>query len=263
MSRGRYSAILIIIFIGFINCQPGERVTEVIDGDTFVLDDSQTVRLIGINTPETGEPGADIARDALGRMVLGRNVTLESDLRDKDDYGRLLRYVFIGDRSVNAEMIRMGYAEVRFYPPDTLYQSEYAELERTAAHNRRGLWPFNIFQPVEFGADTSVSYDDDDQEGIISWRDADKYYGQNKIVEGKVVVTNNTGKACFLNFDRDWKRYFTAVIFAGDFDKFPVHPEDYYLNRKVRVRGLIKEYKGKPEIIVRSPAQIEIVRDNK
>jgi micrococcal nuclease len=79
-------------------------------------------------------------------------------------------------------------------------------------------------------------------------------------VEGTIVVSNNTGKVCFLNFDRDWKNNFTAVIFASDFASFPAHPEDYYLNRTVQVTGLIKEYKGKPEIIVKSPSQIKIVR---
>ncbi|MCX8160366.1 MAG: OB-fold nucleic acid binding domain-containing protein [Candidatus Saccharicenans sp.] len=94
----------------------------------------------------------------------------------------------------------------------------------------------------------------------ISWEEAAGYYGQTVWVRGTVVAANNTGKVCFLNFHRNWKRYFTAVIFASDFDRFPQPPEKLYLNREVRVFGRVREYQGKPEIIVESPEQIEIIR---
>src|SRR4030042_1369064 len=149
MTRGMCYSILIIFVILLFNCQSGEKVTEVIDGDTFVLANGQTVRLIGINTPETGEPGADIAKDMLTRLVLNKTVMLESDVSDKDDYKRLLRYVYIGDISVNAELIRIGCAEMRFYPPDTLYRAEYKKLEDNAIRNKFGLWAFAVFQPHE------------------------------------------------------------------------------------------------------------------
>lgn len=95
---------------------------------------------------------------------------------------------------------------------------------------------------------------------IVNWKDADKYYGQNKTVEGTIVMTKCTPKVCFLNFHPDYKTYFTAVIFASDFSNFPANPDMYYRNKKVRVTGLIKEYQGKPEIILNSPSQIEIVK---
>ena len=94
----------------------------------------------------------------------------------------------------------------------------------------------------------------------ISWEDADKYYGKECCVSGKIVATFNSGKACFLNFHKNWKKYFTAVIFASDFHKFPPGPEAYYLDKEVRVRGIVKEYQGKPEIIVKISNQIEIIR---
>ena len=157
-------------------------------------------------------------------------------------------------------MIRMGYAELRFYPPDTLYYRDMRELEKSAIRNRSALWAFPVFQ-VSDTTDTirPKSLQQPKDADVISWRDAGKYYGQIKVVEGKIVASNNTGKVCFLNFHKDWRRYFTAVIFASDFDKFPAHPEDYFLNRVVRVRGLIKEYRDKPEIILKSPNQIEIL----
>lgn len=94
---------------------------------------------------------------------------------------------------------------------------------------------------------------------VISWKDAHKYYGKVVSVEGTVVAAYNSGKACFLNFHKNWKRYFTAVIFASNFHKFKFPPEEYYKNKRVRVSGLVKEYKSKPEIIINYPSQIEVI----
>ena len=96
--------------------------------------------------------------------------------------------------------------------------------------------------------------------GVISWRDAARHYGEHATVEGTIVATHNSGKACFLNFHPDYKRYFTAVIFASAFSRFPKNPENYYYGKTVRVTGYIKEYKGKPEIILNEPSQIEILK---
>ena len=95
---------------------------------------------------------------------------------------------------------------------------------------------------------------------IISWQDATKHYGETRTVEGKVVATHNSGKACFLNFHSDWRRSFSAVIFASRFDAFPPEPEEHYRGKTVRVTGLIQEYQGKPEIVLESPDQIEVIR---
>ncbi len=249
-----------MVLYSLLSCVQTERVTEVIDGDTFKTETGSAVRLLGINAPEINDPGGDIAKQMLIYLVKDRSVRLERDVTDKDDYGRLLRYVFVNDDFVNAEMIRMGYAELRFYPPDTHYQRELRELEKIAIRNSRGLWSFPVFQMSDT-TDMLVKRSAPDKlnANAISWRDAADYYGQTQTVEGKIVASNNTGKVCFLNFHKDWRRYFTAVIFASDFDKFPAHPEEHYLNRSVRVHGLIKEYRGKPEIILKSPSQIEII----
>ncbi|MEO0106741.1 MAG: thermonuclease family protein [candidate division WOR-3 bacterium] len=250
-----------LFFILFcIFCANTQKVTEIIDGDTFKTEDGKTVRLLGINAPEMSEPGGDIAKDFLALLILNKRVRMRRDVTERDDYNRLLRYVFLDDRFINAEMVRMGFAETRFYPPDTLYKKQLEELEKIAIRNKRGLWNFPVFQlPDTTGRYIKISQIEDDKKEIISWQDAEKYYGKIKTVEGRIVATNNTGKVCFLNFHKDWKRYFTAVIFASDFYKFPKNPEDYYLNRKVRVTGLIKEYQGKPEMVLKSPNQIIIV----
>ncbi|MFH1825167.1 MAG: hypothetical protein ABH873_08110 [Candidatus Firestonebacteria bacterium] len=91
----------------------------------------------------------------------------------------------------------------------------------------------------------------------ISLNDVTKYYGKYVIVEGKITKTYNSGKACFLNFNVNYRRYLTAVIFASSFSQFPPNPENYYLNKTVKVVGTIKEYQGSPEIILNNKEQIE------
>lgn len=94
---------------------------------------------------------------------------------------------------------------------------------------------------------------------VISWEDAAHYYGQTVTVEGIIVQTKNTGKVVFLDFSPTWQVDLKVVIFPRDAAKFPAPPAEMFLYKKIRVTGLIEEYKGAPEIIVRDPGQIEIV----
>ncbi len=93
----------------------------------------------------------------------------------------------------------------------------------------------------------------------ISWRDAAKHIGQFVTVEGTIVRTRNTGKACFLNFHPNWRETLALVIFARNFDAFPPEPEKLYRGKKVRVRGVIVKYEDRPEIILESPDDIEVL----
>jgi micrococcal nuclease len=67
-------------------------------------------------------------------------VTLESDISDKDSYGRLLRYVYVGDSFVNAEVVRQGGAWAVAYQPDVKYQAYLEAMENEARQTKRGLW---------------------------------------------------------------------------------------------------------------------------
>jgi len=101
---------------------PGDnsnKVTRVIDGDTFELETGEKVRLICIDTPETGNSGAEEAKEFLESLVLGKSVKLEKDVSETDQYGRLLRYVYVNDIFVNKEIVQKGYGTVFRYGNDT------------------------------------------------------------------------------------------------------------------------------------------------
>ncbi|MBU7019333.1 MAG: thermonuclease family protein [Theionarchaea archaeon] len=223
--------------------------TSIIDGDTFRLANGETVRLIGIDAPELSQPGGKESREYLAQLILNKGVTLEKGSKDRDKYNRLLRFVYIGDICINEEMIRQGYAEAR-YLTDSI-REYYIQLEIEAEIAKAGLWSENIFQPR-----LNLKWEEDIP--VITWSEAHNYYNQYVIVEGTIVDTYNSGIVCFLNFDTNYY-YFTAVIFASDFLGFPFIPEVFYLGKKVYIIGIIKEYNGSPEIIVKTPDQIKIL----
>jgi len=115
-------------------------VVKVIDGDTIVIEGGNHVRYIGVDSPETDEFYYAEARQMNADLVEGKQVRLESDMTDKDQYGRLLRYVYSGDILVNAEMVRQGCAWASAYPPDTKYQVYLEAMEKEASQLKRGFW---------------------------------------------------------------------------------------------------------------------------
>ena len=124
-------------------------VVRVVDGDTIhvrVDGHVEKVRYIGVNTPEVHhpskgeEPGGREAHAVNRRLVEGKRVRLELDVQSRDRYGRLLAYVWIGDTMINAELVRLGYAQVMTVPPNVRHQALFLKLQRDARQSGRGLW---------------------------------------------------------------------------------------------------------------------------
>jgi endonuclease YncB( thermonuclease family) len=124
-------------------------VTHVVDGDTIRVEiDGQEyrVRYIGIDTPETVDPRGPVqcfgeeASERNRQLVEGKVVGLERDVSETDEFGRLLRYVWVGDVMVNAALVEEGYALAATYPPDARYADLFASLQGQAREQRRGLW---------------------------------------------------------------------------------------------------------------------------
>lgn len=128
----------------------GERytVTRVIDGDTIDVRQGEVtyrVRYIGVNTPENDEVCYREASEANRVLVAGQQVRLERDESNTDRYGRLLRYVYVGDSFVNEVLVRDGWAEAVLYEPDDEFYNRFVELEIEAANAGRGCHPTGIF----------------------------------------------------------------------------------------------------------------------
>lgn len=139
-------SLVLFFSISFLGCHETSNlalVTHVIDGDTIEIEGGYHVRYIGIDTPEIGELYYGKAAEANRNLVEGKKVHLEKDVEDKDEYGRLLRYVWVDDTMVNAELVSSGYAYSYSYPPNVKYQAYFLQLEREAREQELGLWTAN------------------------------------------------------------------------------------------------------------------------
>lgn len=131
------------------------RVVRVVDGDTVRVridgqrSGTETIRYIGVDTPESVKPGtpvqcfAEAASAFNRRLVAGRRVRLVLGRERRDRYGRLLAYVFVTDTPhafVNAELVRRGYARTLAIVPNTLYARRFSVLQTDAQAKRLGLW---------------------------------------------------------------------------------------------------------------------------
>ncbi|MDD5680212.1 MAG: thermonuclease family protein [Candidatus Omnitrophica bacterium] len=135
-------------------------VTKVIDGDTLRLENGESVRLIGVDTPES-KVNAKLKRDSkrtnkdyetiitMGKAAAeftkkladARRVKLEFDVEKRDRYNRLLAYVYLPDgKMLNAEIVKAGYAQVMTIPPNVMHQDMFLQLQEEARESKRGLW---------------------------------------------------------------------------------------------------------------------------
>lgn len=127
------------------------RVTEIVDGDTIRCGELGRVRLLLIDTPERDqEPWGARARSALEALLeVGTEARLEMDVQPRDQYGRLLAYVYRMDGlQANEMMIRNGYAVVVVYPPNVRHVDPLRVAATAAQDARRGLWSTEAFDCV-------------------------------------------------------------------------------------------------------------------
>ena len=128
------------------------KVTRVVDGDTIKINFNgieESLRLIGIDTPESVHPDASrnvmeghIASNYTKTLLEGKNIELEFDAQERDKYGRLLAYVYINGTMVNKLLLKEGYAQVSTYPPNVKYVDEFNQIQRIARENNKGLWSY-------------------------------------------------------------------------------------------------------------------------
>lgn len=113
------------------------QVTRIIDGDTIKIQNDQTLRLLGINTPEKNQPYYQEAKQFLIQQI--QNKTIEIEIHSVDKYGRTLAYVFLHNQNINTEILSQGLATLYYYDKDSHYQ-ELKQAEELARLNQLGLW---------------------------------------------------------------------------------------------------------------------------
>ena len=217
------------------------HVARVVDGSTLLLDDGETVRLAGIETPAARL--AAEAREALAALVEGRRVGLALGDAGRDRYGRLRAHLVRSDDGawVQGTLLAAGLARVHCLVDDRRAVAAMLAIERRARAGRLGIWS-------------------EPQYRVRAATEADAGLHSFQLVEGRVRAAAVVRGRGYLNFGDDWREDFTVSIGPRDRRRFEadgIEIEDYE-GRLVRVRGWVDSFNG-PMIEATHPEQIEVL----
>lgn len=179
------------------------KVISVTDGDTLKvqLENGLTekVRLILVDTPETKHPRLGVqpfgkeASAFTTKELSGKQVTLELDVEERDQYGRLLAYVWVGNTLFNERLLEEGLARVAVYPPNTKYVEEFRKVQSTAQAAGIGIWSIENYAQEDgynsdgtkdsspSSGDTYINDPGDDQETNLDCKGKIKGNANSKI----------------------------------------------------------------------------------
>ena len=217
------------------------HVVEVIDGSTLLLDDGETVRLAGIETPAARR--AAEARRALAALVEGRRAGLALGDAGRDRYGRLRAHVVRSDDGawVQGALLAAGLARVHSLVDDRAAVAATLGIESRARAGRLGIWSEPHYR-------------------VRAASEADSALHSFQLVEGRVKAAAVVRGRGYLNFGDDWREDFTVSIAPRDrrrFEAAGIAIEDYE-GRLVRVRGWVDSFNG-PMIEATHHERIEVL----
>jgi micrococcal nuclease len=220
------------------------RVARVIDGDTIILRDGRKIRYLNIDCPERGEPFFDRALRHNRRLVDGRDVGLTfCPEKERDRYGRWLAHVRCGDLHAGRALLREGLAFLLLITRcDPAEEEAMVIAFQSARAEGRGIWG---------------------QEGLfrVSPEEASGAIGRHAIIEGRVTGSFSSGRLIFFNIGPRTDRNLRLVVMSPYFSAFRergVTIPDTYEEKSVKAWGKLIDYKGRPEIFLYSPDQIDM-----
>ncbi|QYZ66110.1 MAG: thermonuclease family protein [Gammaproteobacteria bacterium (ex Lamellibrachia satsuma)] len=217
------------------------EVAEVFDGDTLLLSDGRRIRLIGINTPETGwedkpdEPHAKAAKRRLERLVSdsGKRIRLEKGHQQKDRYRRILAHVYSQNgKNLIEALLQDGAGFQIVFPPNLDHLQCYRAAEGRARAAGRGVW-----------ADELVA----DAAGLA--RSVEGF----RLLRGRIEKLQQSRRSLWLNIAGVKLR-----IDRSDLDHFTDWQPQDLVGQDVETRGWIRRYKGSQRIRVRHPSAIKV-----
>ncbi len=130
------------------------HVVRIIDGDTIKVlmnGREETIRLILVDTPETKHPDLGVqpygpeASAFTKKRLTGKDIQIEPGIDQRDQFGRLLAYIYLDDEMFNKMLVEEGYARVAVYPPNTKYLDEFKQIEKKAKKSEIGIWQYENY----------------------------------------------------------------------------------------------------------------------
>ncbi len=237
------------------------QVKEVIDGDTIILENGHQVRYLGIDAPEIShenvkeECGGKEATIANIDLLKGKRIRLIADQTDKDNYGRLLRYVYTDTGElVNYTLVKQGYAQALDQPPLGKFNNFFFQAQKRAKSEKLGIWKkcFN----------TSSIKDPELPSKCMSTTESWKHIGDYGCVRYKVNnISYEENRNIWLNETEKVLSGFSATIFPSQFNNFIDNLVVNYKSKTIQVTGNIRMYRNRPLVIIKSPSQLRIIND--
>ncbi len=209
----------------------------VIDGDTVVLENDERVRLLGFDSQEKGEECFDPSTEKLKELIDGDEIKLvHSGERNRDTYGRLLRYIFQDGRNINREMVREGHGIVVRGDEGDKFISELIKAEKKAWKEEKGCrW---------------------NERNVSDVCEAEEYEGEWGVFKGFVNETHEFEEGYFLNFGGEFpENCFTAVLWDDELYSFLVDEKELK-NEKTKIHGVPEMYDGTPQITLDRKSQV-------
>lgn len=173
-------------------------VLRVVDGDTIEVmfqGKKEDIRFIGVDTPETVHPSKPVqpygpeASAFTKAQLTGKQVGLEFDVEQRDKYGRLLAYVWLGDQMFNRTLVQEGYAQVATFPPNVKHVDEFTALQKEARAAKRGLWGLGAATQPDAKATTAASGGTGAPPAQWSPKDGQCLWGGNEQIKGNISST--------------------------------------------------------------------------
>ena len=214
------------------------RVKSVYDGDTIILENGDSVRLLGVNTPEIegrfrqDEPGGIAAKIWLKNELKDGKVFLEYDKEKHDHYQRLLAHLHLPDgKHLNVGLVENGLATVSIIPPNLRHTKELVRAQQRAEKEGLGIWSMSQYQPRPLSQ----------------------------------ITKNNKGWQRFIGTPKSIKtsRKYTRLIFNEQFnilianDNLSLFPDlKTYLGKSIEIRGWVSRTKQKYSMHIQHPSAL-------
>jgi micrococcal nuclease len=216
------------------------RVVRVEKNGALVLSDGRAVLLEGIRLASDSRPLGEMALATLSQLAKQGPLTFTSTPPKEDRYDRIRAQGFASAGWLQIVLLEQGLARVEIAPDRNECSPDLYAAEASARSRRVGLW----------AAAGSAPRKPQEMKGTT---------GSFQVVEGWVTNVGSGAGRVFIDFSSDWQRGFSAVIAPEDRRAFRDYDLDGLHAKHVRIRGMVQDFRGRPEIALSNPAQIEIL----
>jgi hypothetical protein len=223
----------------------------------LVLRDGRAVILEGIRLADQ-DSQHDQALAALRALTADGTVTFTATPPKEDRYDRVRAQAFADGGWLQAVLLEKGLARVAISPDRNECAPDLYEAETRARNGRKGLWAISGNAPRRAEALRAPAPPDKSPDKPAA-KPTDKLAGSFQLVEGWVTHVARVDGRTFIDFGSNGRQSFSAIIQPEDRRTFRSFDLDGLEAHKIRIRGIVQDYRGRPEIALSNPAQIEVL----